>query len=235
MPGICGIVNGSILPGYYGIEAGQSAVGDILKWWVEGVCEGDDALHAALSARGRTAAARGSPASLALDWNNGNRTILVDPRLTGLLRRPDAPHDAGRDLPGAHRGHRLRRPRHHRADDRVRRPGRAGRLLRRHRREERPVHADLRRRARAPHAHRRLAADPGPRLGDLGGGGGRSGRGRPRHLRGGPGAHELPEGQAVRPGPEGQGGLRRALRALPRAARRLRRGRAGRRPTSAPS
>ncbi len=39
IPGICGIVNGSILPGYFGIEAGQSAVGDILKWWVEGVCQ----------------------------------------------------------------------------------------------------------------------------------------------------------------------------------------------------
>src|SRR3954469_11370661 len=41
VPGICGIVNGSIMPGYYGIEAGQSAVGDLLKWWVEEICEGD--------------------------------------------------------------------------------------------------------------------------------------------------------------------------------------------------
>ena len=35
IPGICGIVPGAILPGYYGIEAGQTAVGDIFKWWVE--------------------------------------------------------------------------------------------------------------------------------------------------------------------------------------------------------
>ena len=35
---------------YYGIEAGQSAVGDILKWWAETVCGGDDTLHAQLSA-----------------------------------------------------------------------------------------------------------------------------------------------------------------------------------------
>src|SRR5678816_4251568 len=49
VPGICGIVNGSIMPDYFGIEAGQSAVGDLLKWWVEGVCKGGDALHAQLS------------------------------------------------------------------------------------------------------------------------------------------------------------------------------------------
>jgi L-ribulokinase len=84
IPGICGIVKGAILPGFFGIEAGQSAVGDIFKWWVEGVCGGDAALHAQLSAE----AAKQRPGQaglLALDWNNGNRTILVDQRLSGLL------------------------------------------------------------------------------------------------------------------------------------------------------
>jgi L-ribulokinase len=84
IPGICGIVKGAILPGFYGIEAGQSAVGDIFKWWVEVVCEGDGALHARLTHE----AARQKPGQsglLALDWNNGNRTILVDPLLTGAL------------------------------------------------------------------------------------------------------------------------------------------------------
>jgi L-ribulokinase len=84
IPGICGIVPGAILPGFYGIEAGQSAVGDIFKWWVEGVCGGDGALHGRLTQE----AARQKPGQsglLALDWNNGNRTILVDPQLTGLL------------------------------------------------------------------------------------------------------------------------------------------------------
>jgi len=84
IPGICGIVNGSIMPGYYGIEAGQSAVGDILRWWVDEVCLGSDALHAELS-KEAAAIPPGASGLLALDWNNGNRTILVDPRLTGLL------------------------------------------------------------------------------------------------------------------------------------------------------
>ena len=49
IPGICGIVPGAILPGFHGIEAGQSAVGDIFKWWVEVVCGGDEETHAALT------------------------------------------------------------------------------------------------------------------------------------------------------------------------------------------
>jgi L-ribulokinase len=84
IPGICGIVPGAILPGFHGIEAGQSAVGDIFNWWVGTICEGDARLHARLSAE----AARlrpGESGLLALDWHNGNRTVLVDPRLTGLL------------------------------------------------------------------------------------------------------------------------------------------------------
>jgi L-ribulokinase len=84
IPGICGIVKGAILPGFYGIEAGQSAVGDIFKWWVEGVCQGKPELHGKLTAQ----AAKLKPGQsglLALDWQNGNRTILVDPLLTGAI------------------------------------------------------------------------------------------------------------------------------------------------------
>lgn len=84
IPGICGIVKGAILPGYYGIEAGQSAVGDIFKWWVEVVCQGDASLHDTLTREARELRP-GQSGLLALDWNNGNRTILVDPMLTGLL------------------------------------------------------------------------------------------------------------------------------------------------------
>ncbi len=84
IPGICGIVKGAILPGYYGIEAGQSAVGDIFKWWVESICRGDGSRHAEFS---RAAAGQipGQHGLMALDWNNGNRTVLVDPLLSGLM------------------------------------------------------------------------------------------------------------------------------------------------------
>jgi len=84
IPGVCGIVKGAILPGFYGVEAGQSAVGDIFKWWIESVCQGDGALYSKLE-KAATRLAPGESGLLALDWNNGNRTILVDPMLSGLL------------------------------------------------------------------------------------------------------------------------------------------------------
>jgi L-ribulokinase len=89
IPGVCGIVNGSVLPGYYGIEAGQSAVGDLFLWLVNhlvpdsyGKTVGEKFVAMEKAMEGQKPGATGL---LALDWNNGNRTILVDVRLTGLL------------------------------------------------------------------------------------------------------------------------------------------------------
>ncbi len=85
IPGLCGIVNGSVLPGYYGLEAGQSAVGDIFNWFVNYIRpDGKKGTHDAL-ARAASKLKAGESGLLALDWNNGNRTILVDQRLSGLL------------------------------------------------------------------------------------------------------------------------------------------------------
>jgi len=88
VPGLCGIVPGSIVPGMYGLEAGQPAVGDIFNWFANWLApsrytaKGDT--HENLSDAARRLQP-GESGLLALDWNNGNRTVLVDPRLTGLI------------------------------------------------------------------------------------------------------------------------------------------------------
>lgn len=86
IPGLCGIVNGSVVPGFYGLEAGQSAVGDLFNWFVNYLKPSDKTIlsHADLN-RAAAKLKAGESGLLALDWNNGNRTVLVDQRLTGLL------------------------------------------------------------------------------------------------------------------------------------------------------
>lgn len=81
IPGVCGIVPGSVIPGMMGIEAGQSAVGDLFNWCASKLGDGS---HEKLT-REAERLRPGETGLLALDWNNGNRTILVDPQLTGLL------------------------------------------------------------------------------------------------------------------------------------------------------
>ncbi|MDD4622762.1 MAG: ribulokinase [Kiritimatiellae bacterium] len=89
IPGVCGIVDGSVLPGYYGIEAGQAAVGDLFLWFVnnfapQSLGTTNDEKFAALNARAALLRP-GESGLLALDWNNGNRCLLEDPRLSGML------------------------------------------------------------------------------------------------------------------------------------------------------
>jgi L-ribulokinase len=87
IPGVCGVVQDSVLPGLVGVEAGQSAVGDLFDWFARTLAPpglaGADA-HESLSAAASTLEP-GSSGLVALDWNNGNRTVLVDPLLSGLV------------------------------------------------------------------------------------------------------------------------------------------------------
>ncbi len=86
IPGLCGIVPESILPGNFGLEAGQSAVGDIFNWFVNVIQPGGQkkGSHVELTNLAEDLKP-GESGLLALDWNNGNRTVLVDQRLTGLI------------------------------------------------------------------------------------------------------------------------------------------------------
>jgi len=89
IPGVCGIVDGSVIERYYGIEAGQSGVGDIFLWFVNNLVPESYGSTTAEKFKTLSMMAEkikpGESGLLALDWNNGNRTILVDARLTGLL------------------------------------------------------------------------------------------------------------------------------------------------------
>ncbi|CAH0119259.1 MULTISPECIES: ribulokinase [unclassified Paenibacillus] len=91
--GMCGVVEDGIVPGLYGYEAGQSAVGDIFEWYVEEALPAyvkEAAEREGLNVHQwleREAAAYkpGQTGLLALDWWNGNRSVLVDTDLTGLI------------------------------------------------------------------------------------------------------------------------------------------------------
>jgi L-ribulokinase len=93
VPGMCGVVDGGIVSGLYGYEAGQSGVGDIFAWYVKNQVPQryyDDAAKAELSIHEYlTELIKDQPVGahglLALDWNNGNRSVLVDTNLSGML------------------------------------------------------------------------------------------------------------------------------------------------------
>jgi L-ribulokinase len=83
LPGITGVVKDGILPGLYGYEAGQAAVGDMLAWFVEQVAR-DPGSYAELE-QAAAGIAPGETGLVALDWWNGNRTILADADLSGAI------------------------------------------------------------------------------------------------------------------------------------------------------
>ncbi len=93
VPGMCGVVDGGITPGLWGYEAGQSGVGDIFNWFVtsgvpsayaEEAASRDLSVHELLTERASTQAV-GAHGLVALDWHSGNRSVLVDHELSGLV------------------------------------------------------------------------------------------------------------------------------------------------------
>lgn len=93
VPGMCGVVEDGVLPGYFGYEAGQSCVGDHFDWFA-GNCVPHDyseqaksqniSIHKFLREKAKLLKA-GESGLLALDWWNGNRSVLVDADLTGMM------------------------------------------------------------------------------------------------------------------------------------------------------
>jgi L-ribulokinase len=93
VPGMCGVVDGGITAGLWGYEAGQSGVGDIFNWFVTTqvppayVAEARDrglSVHELLTQKAATQAI-GEHGLVALDWHSGNRSVLVDHELSGLV------------------------------------------------------------------------------------------------------------------------------------------------------
>ncbi|WP_326559324.1 ribulokinase [Micromonospora sp. NBC_01796] len=82
--GMCGVVDGGISPGAWGYEAGQSGVGDIFGWFVEHAAPAGVASHERLSELAASQAV-GAHGLIALDWWNGNRSLLVNHDLSGMI------------------------------------------------------------------------------------------------------------------------------------------------------
>ncbi|MEV4665615.1 ribulokinase [Micromonospora echinofusca] len=84
VPGMCGVVDGGISAGAWGYEAGQSGVGDIFGWFVRHAAPAGVASHERLTelAAGQPVGAHGL---VALDWWNGNRSLLVNHDLSGMI------------------------------------------------------------------------------------------------------------------------------------------------------
>ena len=234
--GMCGVVEDGVMPGLFGYEAGQSAVGDIFAWFVdhavprsyyERAAECGLDVHEVL-AQDAAELRPGESGLLALDWWNGNRSVLVDTDLRGLL--------LGMTLA-------TRAPEIYRAlieatafgssvviigGFEPRRGGGPGRRVRRSPRAEQAPDADLRRRDGAELHGRGLNPGAGARVGDLRCScWGLRGRGIRLGRRCLP-EHGSPEQRVVYAGSRPAWHVRSALPRVPRSARSLRPRRRGR-------
>lgn len=93
VPGMCGVVDGGIIAGSFGYEAGQSGVGDIFGWFTrtsvpasysEAAAAAGESVHEHLTRLAQMQDV-GEHGLVALDWHSGNRSVLVDHELSGLV------------------------------------------------------------------------------------------------------------------------------------------------------
>ena len=214
-PGICGYVEDGILPGFFGYEAGQSCVGDHFAWFVEHAVPArytDEArdrgidIHVLLQDHA-SRLRPGESGLLALDWWNGNRSVLVDVELGGLLigatLATTAPEIYRALVEATAYGTRVIIEALEANGVPVNEVIAAGGLAG----QEPADHADLRRRHRAAVPAQRLRPDAGPRVRDVRRRRGRAGGRRLRHDRGRQPGDGPPQGPDLRARPRGDGGV----------------------------
>ena len=179
--GMCGMVEDGVVPGLLGFEAGQSAVGDIFAWFVATAVPAAVVEEAELRGttvqqhleEGAAALRPGESGLLALDWWNGNRSVLVDAELRGLLVGMTLATTPFEIYRASDRSDGLRDTCDRRRVRVRRRARRLGRRVRGPTRAQCVAHADLCRRARARDHRRGVDPGSGPWIRDV-----RSGRRR---------------------------------------------------------
>ena len=226
VPGMCGVVDGGIVAGKFGYEAGQSGVGDIFAWYVENqvppsyvseAAERGLGIHEHLAESSATTSRSARTVSSRSTGTAATARCSSTRKRQRAARRADPHHAPGADLPRPHRVDGLRHPPDRRD---FQRGGRSGHRVRRGRRaaQEPAADADLQRRAAHADLDDRERAGSGARFGDPRGSRGRRLR---RRARGGRGDGQGDE-RCLPARPRIRRRLRPSLRRVPRTSRLLR-------------